>query len=266
MERLLLRAFHRHPPGTHMSHTPLRPDDPRALVARWRRRARLPLAVLVAFAAVPAMAQAADLHATPANLSSVFASAQGGDVIHLAAGSYSQVNGGAKAGRVTLVPEPGASVPWPRLAAQQHHGQRRDDPRRHPPRSHDITMANSTFTETLKIVSTVANANIVVDHSTFNNISPCSSCREGRITVTTSGRRSPGPSGVTISNSGFSGGNSDGVQVTGNANGVQMGPGNEFFNLAQWLRAHRLDPALRGRRHDDHRQLHPRLGRGHHGP
>ena len=88
-----------------MSHTPLRPDDPRALVARWRRRARLPLAVLVAFAAVPAMAQAADQHATTANLNSAIASAQAGDVIHLAAGTYSQV-GGANAGGSRSSPRP----------------------------------------------------------------------------------------------------------------------------------------------------------------
>ena len=222
-----------------MSHTPLRPDDPRALVARWRRRARLPLAVLVAFAAVPAMAQAADLHATPANLSGVFASAQGGDVIHLAAGSYSQVNGGAKAGRVTLVPEPGASVSVSLGSSPSNitvsgvtipgatlRG------------AHDITIANTTFTDTLNIVSTVPNANILIDHDVFNNISPCGSCPEGRVTVTTDGSRPPGPSGVTISNSVFSGGNSDGVQITGNANGVVVGPGNEFSNLAQSSSVH----------------------------
>jgi hypothetical protein len=222
-----------------MSHTPLRPDDPRTLVARWRRRARLPLAVLLSVAAVPAMAQAADLHATPANLSSVFASAQGGDVIHLAAGSYSQVNGGAKAGRVTLVPEPGAAVTMSLGSSPSNitvsgvtmpGGTLRG--------AHDITIANTTFTDTLNIVSMVANANIVVDHGVFNNISPCGSCPEGRVTVTTEGSKPPGPSGVTISNSVFSGGNSDGVQITGNANGVVVGPGNEFFNLAQSSSVH----------------------------
>jgi hypothetical protein len=222
-----------------MSHTPLRLDDPRSLVARWRRRARLPLALAVAFAGLPAMAQAADLHATTANLSSVFAAAQGGDVIHLAAGSYSQFNGGAKAGRVTLVPEPGASVSMSLGSSPSNitvsgmtipGGTLRG--------AHDITIANSTFTDTLNIVSMVANANIVVDHDVFNNISPCGSCPEGRVTVTTDGSRPPGPSGVTISNSVFSGGNSDGVQITGNANGVVVGPGNEFFNLAQSSSVH----------------------------
>jgi hypothetical protein len=221
-----------------MSHLPLRPDDPRALVARWRRRARLPLAVLVAFGAVPAMAQAAEQHATTANLSSVVASAQAGDVVHLAAGTYSQV-AGAKAGRVTLVPEAGAPVSLSLGATASNlvvsgvtmpGGTLRG--------AHDITIANTTFTDTLNIVSTIANANILIDHDVFNNISPCGSCPEGRVTVTTEGSKPPGPSGVTISNSVFSGGNSDGVQITGNANGVVVGPGNEFFNLAQSSATH----------------------------
>ena len=220
-----------------MSHTPLRPDDPRALVARWRRRARLPLAVLVAFAAVPAMAQAADQHATTANLNSAIASANAGDVIHLAAGAYSQV-GGANA-RVTLVPEAGAAVSLSLSPTASNltvsgvtvpGGTLRG--------AHDITIANTTFTDTLNIVSTVPNANILIDHDVFNNISPCGSCPEGRVTVTTDGSRPPGPSGVTISNSVFSGGNSDGVQITGNANGVVVGPGNEFSNLAQSSSVH----------------------------
>ncbi len=92
----------------------------------------------------------------------------------------------------------------------------------------------------------VANANIVVDHDVFNNISPCGSCPEGRVTVTTEGSRPPGPSGVTISNSVFSGGNSDGVQITGNANGVVVGPGQRVLQPGPVeLGAHGLDPALR---------------------
>jgi hypothetical protein len=192
----------------------------------------------VAFGAVPAMAQAAEQHATTANLSSVVASAQAGDVVHLAAGTYSQV-AGAKAGRVTLVPETGASVSLSLGATASNlvvsgvtmpGGTLRG--------AHDITIANTTFTDTLNIVSTIANANILIDHDVFNNISPCGSCPEGRVTVTTEGSKPPGPSGVTISNSVFSGGNSDGVQITGNANGVVVGPGNEFFNLAQSSATH----------------------------
>jgi hypothetical protein len=223
-----------------MPHPSLRPPDPRRLVARWRRRARLAVAVVVALAAVPTAAQAADLPATPATLSGVLAAAQGGDVIHLAAGSYGNFGGAAKAGRVTLVPQPGAAVTMGvdftpasniTLSGMTITGGSLSGAR-------DITIANSTFTETLNIVSSVANANILIDHNTFNNISPCSSCPEGRVTVTAPGSNPPGPSGVTISNSTFSGGNSDGVQITGNARGVQVGPGNEFLNLNQTSATH----------------------------
>ncbi len=194
----------------------------------------------MAFAAMPAMAQAADLHATPANLSSVFAGAQGGDVIHLAAGSYGDFGGGSKPAMVTLLPEPGAQVTMGvnfrsanniTLSGVTIPGGTLQG-------SQNVTIANSAFTATLQIVSTVANANILIDHSTFDNIDPCSTCGEGRITVTTSGSHSPGPSGVVISNNRFSGGTSDGVQVTGDAHGVQIGPGNEFFNLRQVAATH----------------------------
>lgn len=223
-----------------MSHSSFHPPDPRSLVARWRRRALLPLAVVVVLAGLPGAAQAADLHATPSNLSSVFASAQGGDVIHLAAGSYGNFSGGSKPSMVTLVPEPGAQVTMGvdftpadhiTLSGMTLTGGTLQG-------AHDVTIANSAFTETLQIVSTVANANILVDHSTFDNIDPCSSCGEGRITVTTSGSHSAGPSGVVISNNRFSGGTSDGVQVTGDAHGVQIGPGNEFVNLRQVSATH----------------------------
>jgi hypothetical protein len=53
------------------------------------------LAVLVAWVVIAGPARAADLNATPSTLSSVFASAQGGDVIHLAAGNYGTFNGGS---------------------------------------------------------------------------------------------------------------------------------------------------------------------------
>ena len=43
---------------------------------------------------------------------------------------------------------------------------------------------------------------------------------------------------MTISNSRLLRRHSDGVQITGNANGVAVGPGNEFFNLAQSSSVH----------------------------
>lgn len=67
------------------------------------------LAVMAALA--PAAALAADSHATTSTFASVFAGAQGGDTVYLAAGSYGTWQGGAKASPgVTIKPEPGATV------------------------------------------------------------------------------------------------------------------------------------------------------------
>ena len=38
---------------------------------------------------------------------------------------------------------------------------------------------------------------------------------------------------MKISNSHFTGGNSDGVQITGDANGTEIGPNNTFVDLDQ---------------------------------
>src|ERR1044072_5384178 len=73
-------------------------------------RLALALGVLAVLAVAARPARAAHLNATPGTLASVYASAQGGDVIHLAAGSYGSFTGGSKASTVTLVAQPGAAV------------------------------------------------------------------------------------------------------------------------------------------------------------
>ena len=84
------------------------------------------------------------------------------------------------------------------------------------------------------------NANIVLS-DVIDNGSPCASCHEGRMTVRSPGGNSARPAGVTISNSRFVGGTSDGVQITRQANGIQIGPGNEFASIRQTSAAH-IDP------------------------
>ncbi|HEY0364139.1 MAG TPA: hypothetical protein VGC83_17805, partial [Solirubrobacteraceae bacterium] len=70
----------------------------------------LALIALAVLFVLPATASAADLHATPATFSSVFAGAQGGDRVLLASGSYGNWGGAAKpAPGVTIAPESGAS-------------------------------------------------------------------------------------------------------------------------------------------------------------
>ena len=70
----------------------------------------LALIALAVLFVLPATASAADLHATPATFSSVFAGAQGGDRVLLASGNYGNWGGGAKpAPGVTIAPETGAA-------------------------------------------------------------------------------------------------------------------------------------------------------------
>ncbi len=65
---------------------------------------------LFALVLVYGLSQAADVTATPSTLASVFAAAQSGDRISLAAGNYGKFTGGAKSGVVTIRPQAGASV------------------------------------------------------------------------------------------------------------------------------------------------------------
>lgn len=200
-------------------------------------RRRTTVAVLAAvgtglFAA--SAASAAELPATTSNLAGVFASAQPGDTVRLASGNYGTFNGGAKAGTVTLAPQAGATATlYPNLNGANNlrfDGLTVDGAT--VVASRNITFVNSAFTGMTLVKPSAANANIVFDRDTFDGIDVCSTCYEGRITV--NGTSAPrGPSGVVISNSHFSGGNADGVQLIGGIDGARVGPGNEFTTLAQ---------------------------------
>lgn len=98
-------------------------------------------------------------------------------------------------------------------------------------KTHDISVLNSRFTGQADLNMTGnANANILIDGSSFDNISVCAQCAEGRLSV----RQYPmgsQPVGVTISNNHFGGpGESDGVQ--NGAYGVVI-TGNEFDGIVQ---------------------------------
>src|SRR5690348_11983026 len=84
--------------------------DPGGWTHARRRRALTGLLCLTAMAVLlaPAAARAADLPATPATLASVWASAQGGDRILLASGTYG-FSGGSKSSLVTIAAQPGAA-------------------------------------------------------------------------------------------------------------------------------------------------------------
>jgi hypothetical protein len=95
-----------------------------------------------------------------------------------------------------------------------------------------IKFKNIRFTGSLCIWTPEdINQDTLVDSSTFANVG--GSCNEGRLGVQgdDSGRV---VNGVVISNNVFSGpGPSDGIQITGDAYGTIIGPGNEFVGIKQ---------------------------------
>jgi hypothetical protein len=159
------------------------------------------------------------LHATPKTLNRVFARADAGDTILLAAGRYRRFKGGMKDGMVTLTREPGAEVTIAiafdparnitldglRITELVFGGRR----------SQHLIVRNSRFDGAQAIVRTeeLADADILFDGNKHAGYDKCARCYEGRLQLVGRGET---PSGVTIRNSTFGpGGNSDGIQNGG---------------------------------------------------
>jgi hypothetical protein len=107
----------------------------------------------------------------------------------------------------------------------------------------DVSIVGNTFTGMSRVDTTQAtpNANVLIDSNTFDNITACGTCYEGRLTVR--GYSNTQPVGVRITNNHFGNlGGSDGVQVIGGAYGVEIGPGNEFSGFRQAGYAAHVDP------------------------
>ncbi|MGZ3826819.1 MAG: hypothetical protein ACXVCR_17840 [Bdellovibrio sp.] len=96
----------------------------------------------------------------------------------------------------------------------------------------NITVSNNTFTGQFLINmggngGNYGNANILVDGNSFDNITVCPDCYEGRLQII-----SDLPSGVTVTNNHFGGpGESDGIN--NGAYGAVIGPGNIFDGIIQ---------------------------------
>jgi hypothetical protein len=195
------------------------------------------LAASLVAIAMPGAAAAADLNASPSNLSSVYSSAQGGDVIHLAAGSYGSFSGGSKSSVVTLVAASGATATISPSLGSGVNNLRFDGltiEGVYTNGARNVAFVNSRFTGLVRVdtPANVSNANILFDHDTFDGLSATPTSYEGRLTVR--GYDNGSPVGVAITSSHFgNGGCSDGVQIVGNAYGVQVGPGNEFSAIKQ---------------------------------
>jgi Right handed beta helix region len=207
---------------------------PGAVVRRPTVRRRLSAATvagLLTAMLVPATGSADVRPATPATFGSVLASAQPGDVVELAPGSYGRFEGASKAGMVTIrSAASGAATMSVRFNAARNL---RLEGLTIPElliagSSNSIVVAGSTFTGGAVVnAEQMVNANVVFDGNVHPNVNVCGSCYEGRLEVV---RHGPGPSGVTVMNSRFGpGGNADGVQIA-DADGVQV-LNNEFVGI-----------------------------------
>jgi len=194
--------------------------------------------VVLVLGTVPQGAVAADLGATTSTFASVFSGAQGGDVIHLAAGNYGTFNGGSKSGMVTITAQTGAAVT---MAANVGSSQNitidgmtvagstvgtTSAPGQH------IHFTNDTFTgQTVVRTPTNSSIDVIYDHDTFASIN--ASGYEGRVEVVGNGNNSGTTNGVVIQNSTFGpNGCSDGIQLTGGVSGTQI-LNNTFTGIKQ---------------------------------
>src|SRR3954454_21876647 len=171
---------------------------------------------------LPACTQAA----SPATFAAQFAAAQPGQVLCLASGSYGTFSGAAKPGPVTVRGADGATASMQLDMSGASNvsvlnmtitGGRIGGG------SHDVTVGGSNFTGLFLIETSTANANVVLNGNSHVNLDATGSL-PARVTVYSSGT----PSGVTIANSLFQGGDSDGVRPDGDS--VQV-LGNEFGDI-----------------------------------
>ena len=180
-----------------------------------------------------------------ADLSAVIARAASGSVVCLDSGSYGNLTltSVQKRTDVTVQPEPGARVAIGRLSFEivahlrftgasgrmSVGGLELDARDNEPSWSHDLTFDHLTWTAASNVRARGTDQALLFEQDVFDNLGI--GLWEGRITVR--GYDQTKPVGVTISDSHFAGGCSDGIQVIGDAYGVQIGPGNEFTNIQQ---------------------------------
>jgi hypothetical protein len=170
--------------------------------------------------------EACTVNASTADFAAKFSAAGPGAVICVAAGDYGSFAGANKPGLVTIRPQPGAAaslrlnfsgaanvaIDGFSIGGGSLSGS-----------THNIVIRNSAFTNAV-VLTYLANANVTLDHDSFNNIG--SNDDAARIHLSYSGST---PSGVTISNSLLAGGDSDGVQT---GVGVTI-VGNEFRDILE---------------------------------
>lgn len=175
--------------------------------------------------------------ATTTTFASVFKSASGGDVICLAAGKYGTFNGALKSGMVTIRPQDGVTAKQVTMTINFNPASNitidgvtvLTDSLIGNSQTKHITIKNSDFPGQITLnASELANADILFDHNVHHDFNATDN-REGRIFVPNP-NDSTTPVGVTIQNSQFVNGNSDGIQ--NGADGLQI-IGNDFSGIVQ---------------------------------
>jgi hypothetical protein len=165
--------------------------------------------------------------ATPATFASQFAALQPGQTLCLGPGDYGTWNGGAKPGPVTVAGAPGAAVSM-RLdfsgASNLNVQNMTIAGGRIGGSSRNVSVAGSNFTGLFLIETSSPNAGIVLNGNRHVNLDAPASGLPARVTVWASAT----PSGVTVANSLFQGGDADGVRPDGDS--VQV-IGNEFADI-----------------------------------
>jgi hypothetical protein len=201
--------------------------------ARTGRARRVTIAATAALAAallLSTQSHAATLTATPGTLAGVYSSAQPGDTIQLASGSYSFSGGMKGEPAITLMPQAGAAPvldlnfrPAQNIVID---GVTISDAIMANSQTRNITVRNSDIPGQVTFrTGELANANILFDHNVHHDWDKCGNCGEGRVWLPD---KTDQPSGITIQNSEFRGGLSDGIQ--NGSNGTRI-IGNTFHGL-----------------------------------
>jgi hypothetical protein len=99
--------------------------------------------------------------------------------------------------------------------------------------STNIKVTNVKLTGAVCIQAQTTSSNILLDGLNVTNVGQ--SCTEGSIGIQGS---SSGNAGITISNSEFTGGESDAIQPTNGAKGITIGPGNYFHDKSGCATVH----------------------------
>ena len=189
----------------------------------------------LAFAGIPGRAVAAEIPVAPATFENAFAAAQPGDTLLLASGNYGRFEGAMKPGEVTIKAQsratPVMAFSFSPASNITLDGLKITDGYVSDSRTKNITVRNSDFNAARFLArggdGDLVNANVLLDNNRHTNVDVCSGCYDGRVQIA---ERSDTPTGITIKNSYFAGGNADGIQNGGNGTRII---GNTFRDLRQ---------------------------------